>query len=508
MIFFLGLGWNVFSQQDPLLMCVNGKDVLRSEFEYSYNRDKASLTPRNATPEMYVERFVNLKLKAAAAEAVGLDTTLSFRERVEDYRSRLIKSYLTDTAATEKEARRRYDEMKSGHRVGRVYVSHVFKYLPQNVSGHALRSAVARMDSIYDSLGKDGSGEVFDTCVQRFSDEKRSFWVTRLQMPAEFEEVVFGLPVGEVSKPFFTPQGIHIVKVLRREEMPSWADVKDKVAVARHHASDAAAKAQVEKLKKTYRYTPDKAGMDELVVTGQTKRVLFTLAGKEYTGADFARFAAAYPAGVRRQLDAFVMKTVFDYENACLEQKHPELRCRVRNHGDRLLQDAMMEREVYGRAATDEAGLRAYFEKHRSDYHWEEQRYKGIVLHGVSKRSLKQARKFLKSLPEEEWKDAVRLAFNADAQAQIQAEQGVFAPGDNAYVDNLVFKGANAAPMVSFPFTAVLGKKVKGPDDYREVKDRLVTDYQRHLEARWIAGLRASAKVEINQEVLKTVNNH
>ena len=58
------------------------------------------------------------------------------------------------------------------------------------------------------------------------------------------------------------------------------------------------------------------------------------------------------------------------------------------------------------------------------------------------------------------------------------------------------------------PFTAVLGKKVKAPDDYREVKDRVVTDYRNCLEKQWITRLRTSAKVEINQEVLKTVNNH
>ena len=36
-VIFLWLGWNVFAQQDPVLMRINGKDVLRSEFEYSYN---------------------------------------------------------------------------------------------------------------------------------------------------------------------------------------------------------------------------------------------------------------------------------------------------------------------------------------------------------------------------------------------------------------------------------------------------------------------------------------
>ena len=40
MIFF-GVSWLAFSQQDPVLMRVNGKDVLRSEFEYYYNKDRS-----------------------------------------------------------------------------------------------------------------------------------------------------------------------------------------------------------------------------------------------------------------------------------------------------------------------------------------------------------------------------------------------------------------------------------------------------------------------------------
>ena len=141
---------------------------------------------------------------------------------------------------------------------------------------------------------------------------------------------------------------------------------------------------------------------------------------------DFARFAAAYPAGVRRQLDAFIMKTVLDYENTRLEQKHPDLRCLVRDYEESgCWRIRLRNKEIRKRAATDEAGLQAYFEKHRSDYQWKAPRYKGIVLHGVSKRIAKQARKFLKSLPEAEWKDAIRLTFNAGAQPQIFAEQGI-----------------------------------------------------------------------------------
>ena len=111
--------------------------------------------------------------------------------------------------------------MKSGRRAGRVRVKHIFKYLPQNISGHALREMESRMDSIYGALVKEETGAVpsFDTCVELFSDEKKAFWVGGLQMPMEFEDVVFGLNTGEISRPFFTPQGIHIVKVLEQQEI-------------------------------------------------------------------------------------------------------------------------------------------------------------------------------------------------------------------------------------------------------------------------------------------------
>ena len=317
-VIFLWLGWNVFAQQDPVLMRINGKDVLRSEFEYSYNRDKSLLALKHATPGKYVEHFVNFKLKVGDAEAAGLDTAFAFREEVENYRARLVESYLTDTVEADAAARRWYDRMKAHHRGGQVRVRHIFKYLPQNVSGDALRDAVARMDSIHEYLRKNPGDNAFNACVERFSDEKRSLWVSWLQMPVEFEDVAFELPVGGVSQPFFTPQGIHIVKVLERRELPPFEKVKDEIMARQsRHEADRGVEVQVEKLKKEYRYTPDKAGVDELTNSGHTSRTLFTLAGRSYTGTDFARFAAAYPAGVRKQLDVFIVKTVLDYENTC-----------------------------------------------------------------------------------------------------------------------------------------------------------------------------------------------
>ncbi|MDE6173687.1 MAG: peptidylprolyl isomerase, partial [Bacteroides sp.] len=137
------------AQQDPVLMRINGKDVLRSEFEYIYNKNNSLAGVEQKTLQEYVDLFVNFKLKVAAAEAAGMDTTRAFREELEGYRRQLAKSYLTDENVSEAAARKVYDKMKAGHRAGQVLVSHIFKYLPQTVTAHALRSAEHQMDSIY-----------------------------------------------------------------------------------------------------------------------------------------------------------------------------------------------------------------------------------------------------------------------------------------------------------------------------------------------------------------------
>ena len=66
---------------------------------------------------------------------------------------------------------------------------------------------------------------------QRFSDETGRFWVKKLQMPVELEDTVWALRPGGFSRPFFTPQGIHIVKVLERKNFPSFEEMREKIAL-------------------------------------------------------------------------------------------------------------------------------------------------------------------------------------------------------------------------------------------------------------------------------------
>ena len=60
-----------------------------------------------------------------------------------------------------------------------------------------------------------------------------------------------------------------------------------------------------------------------------------------------------------------------------------------------------------------------------------------------------------------------------------------------------------------YPIDAVYGKKLKKyPDDYTDVREKVVEDYQDMLESEWVASLRRHYPVQIDYEVLKTINQH
>ena len=50
------------AQTDPVIMSINGEPVLKSEFEYSYNKNNSEGVIDKKNVEEYTELFVNYKL--------------------------------------------------------------------------------------------------------------------------------------------------------------------------------------------------------------------------------------------------------------------------------------------------------------------------------------------------------------------------------------------------------------------------------------------------------------
>ena len=479
--------WNwCRAQSEAVLMYMDGQPVGVSEYRYFCSRHA----------EADLECFVDFKLTALAARRASLDTVGDVRLALKRYRSRLLREHLLGNARSDSVSVGHSRSLQDGACAGRVRVSQVFKYIPQNVSVHTLASIEARMDSLYQLL--QAGRMTFEDCVGRFSEDKRSMWVVPLQMPAEFEDIAFAMSVGDVSPPFFTPQGIHIVKVLERDSL---------MECCSGHIDNPSLRSSLDSLKQRYGYAPDKAGVKELLRTGKTGKTLFVLDGKSFTGLDFALFAQSFPASLPRQLEAFVAKSVWDYAYVRLGVEEDGPVDELRFFADSLLGDALVRVEVDSRVEGDTAGVAEYFKRHIRRYDWPEARYDGIVLHCRTRRVAKRVRKFLKKLPSDEWQDAVRLGINQNTR-EVVAERGLFAPGDNAFVDSRIFKGGKPEPLSDYPHLVLLGRKLKGPERWEDVGQQLWDDYRASREETWRLQLRHRFKVEINEEVLKTVNSH
>ena len=433
------------------------------------------------------------RLKVQAAILAGMDTTPHFLKEMKACHRQLLYERLSKDAAPTEQTPHASPEK-------RVYICQLFKRIPQNATPASFRQTRLWMDSLSACLNEHP--DKLQTYIQQFSDAKDSIWIHPRQVTIELEEQAFSLKAGELSAPFLTPEGIHIIAVLKKENCIQSCAPYPINSSLRPSAST------LDDWKRRCHYTPQE-GIEELLTHGKSTHTLFTIAEKPYTGEDFARFASAYPASRKRQLELFTVKSLLDYQNETLEQRDTTAHRLLESFREKRLVELITEREVI-RPSQDEEGIRRYFAAHHADYQWEKPRFKGCILYGDTKRTIKRAKKFLRKLQAGEWSDAIRLTFNADRQSHIRLQQGIFTMGENEVVDALFFKrkGVMIQPDEAFPFVDVLGEKLTGPESYQEIRSKVTDDYRNYLQQQWERALRTSAKVEIDQQVLKTVNNH
>ena len=452
---------------DPVVMTINGKPVLRSEFEYSYNKNNSETVVDKKSVADYVPLFVNYKLKVLAAEAAGIDTTSAFRKEFLSYRDQQVRPSFINDDDVEAEARKIYKETQTriDSNGGLVRPSHILLMLKQNATQAEQDAAKLRADSIYTALVK---GANFADLARRLSDDKGSAsrggdisWVQKGQTVKEFEDVVFAMKKGELSKPFLSPFGYHIVKLMDKQNFFPY-----------------------DTLRADIRRFIDQRGLRDHIVSQK----LDSLA------------KAAQPATT--------VQSLLDKRADEMAAKDPALRNLIREYHDGLLLYEISNRLVWDKAAKDEAGLAAFFKKNRKRYAWTEPRFKGIAYNCKNAADVEAVKRSIKKVDFDDWAETLRKQFN-DSTLRIKVVKGIFKKGDNALVDREIFQvdTTYTAPK-GYEHTAVFGKKLKAPKTYDDVRELVVADYQEYLEKQWIANLRKQYPVVLNEEALATVNKH
>ncbi len=456
----------VAQTDDPVVMTIAGEPVTRSEFEYNYNKNNTEMVLDQKDLEEYVELFINYKLKVKAAEDARLDTAASFVSEFRTYRDQQIRPMLVPPETEEREVRAYYDNMLrqlDGHDLR--LPSHIFLRVPQNSTAEEQARKKELIDSIYAALQ---AGEDFAELARKHSEDPQSAarggelqWFGPGQLVPDFEKVMYELEKGETSAPFLSSAGYHIVRLDDTKFVEPYDTLRPQIV----------------------RFLESR-GMRERLA----KEVIDTLAAQRDLTAD----------------------EVLDGECDRLCGEDSELKYLVKEYHDGLLLYEICKTQVWDPAAQDTAALMSYFKKNKKHYAWETPHFYGMVYHTMQPSDVEAVKKLLKGVDEDKWTKTVREKMNADS-VTVRMEQKLFALGDNAFVDSLVFKTntGKAKPRKGFPYSGVVGRKLKkGPQRWTDVAGMVVSDYQAECDLRFAEDLRKRYEVVVYPEVLATVNNH
>ena len=178
----------------------------------------------------YLDMFINFKLKVAEAEAQGIDTTEAFKKELKGYRAQATPKYLQDESAMDSLVELSWRHMAKDRRA-----AHIAIQCPGSASEEEVQAALAKINDAYErvTIGKEvltGKGkkakmvrqpaENFEAVAREVSTDPgvnetggELGWITVFRFVYPLEEAVYSTSVGQISKPFRTQYGWHIVLV-------------------------------------------------------------------------------------------------------------------------------------------------------------------------------------------------------------------------------------------------------------------------------------------------------
>lgn len=195
-------------EKEDILFSVEGEPVYATEFLRVYNKNLDLVQDESQKDiDAYLELFVDYKLKLQEAKALGFDKKPQYLREFNNYKKQLAKNYLTDHNVTEALVTEAYERVSND-----VKVSHMLIKLDPSVTDTA--SVYKQMLKFKERL----ENESFDELRKELHNGKSIFvedlgWFSGFKMIYDFENIAYNTKVGEVSMPFRTQFGYHVLKL-------------------------------------------------------------------------------------------------------------------------------------------------------------------------------------------------------------------------------------------------------------------------------------------------------
>ena len=415
---------------------------------------------------------------------------------------------------------------------GEVKVAHIMFKVGLGSDEKKSDEAKEKINKVKELLN---NGDNFSDVAERFSED-RSTAVKGGVLPAfgvgkmvpEFEKVAFGLKnIGDISAPFRTEYGWHIIALLERKEISSFEDIKSELKrkIESDSRIELSNKALFAKLHKTYKVTNNPAVYNafrmkaaNLVNKGKFSSPidddnrLFSINGQKIKISSFVNYILSNQtvgSDIDKMYIDFVDEKLLEYEESQLESKYPEYKALLQEYRDGILLFDLTNTKVWNKAIEDTVGLQIFYTANSSNYIWEN-RVDATIYSCINLATAKRVKRALYKKHRGNFTDVEILTeTNNIAPLSLQINSKKFVNGENEYIDAVNWKVGIAGDIktedgsyVIVDIHEVLPSGIKAFD---QTRGKVISDYQNALEQDWITSLRNKYNVSINKEVLYTL---
>lgn len=420
---------------------------------------------------------------------------------------------------------------------GEVTVAHIM--MVDKPQDEVTNNAETRIQEIYKKLNQ---GEDFETLAKQFSDDKNSaaqggmlapFSSGQLSAP-EFEDIAFGLEeAGDISKPFKTRFGWHIVKLHDKKPIGAFEELKPQLEaqVKRDDRSKLIDDALHEKLMVKYNVSkeiPDLTYFERLLNDDYFKRSwqlptdfikdrpLVKIGDSIITYQAFGEFLEnnqrnasvkeSYSSIVNKAYHAFLGASLVQYQKDNLEHENEEFANIVSEYRDGLLLFDLMEDRIWKVTKADSLGLMDFYKAHKANY-YDAESINAIVASSPKQSVIKEVSKLLEA---NSALDEIKQKVNSDGQVDVVFTTGIMDASHQMLPEGFIFqKGISKIYKHHDAFVVAFVNEVfpKKQKTFEEARGLVVADYQKYKEDNWVSDLKEKYTVLINQEALNKVKS-
>jgi peptidyl-prolyl cis-trans isomerase SurA len=374
----------------------------------------------------------------------------------------------------------------------------------------------------WDELCKENS---MDTNTKDRGGKLPPFTLGSLPAVPEFEAIAFSLTKpGEISDPFKSNLGWHIIRLERKIGVPPFEEAEPmlKRRIGRDERLQISQGAQLRRRKVKLGVIDNAAvkaklesAADSTLQRGNWKTTtlqdinaqpLFTIATRVVTVADFLKYvkesqrpSALPPVAYLNQLyDGFLDKQMSEEEDKELQNTNADYRNLVREYREGIMFFSIMEKEVWNMGSADTVGQRAYYEAHKDKYQAGNRVYARI--YSTSDKT------FLQQVKEKAARGDTLAAPDMKKFKSVTAYRA-FGKGENKIVDTVPWAvGLHEAEADGMYYLVEIERLIPpGLKAFQEARSGVISDYQEEIEKKWLADLRKKHPVKMNKKSVKAV---